>query len=104
MFSHKCIYRHLFGSKIFINIKTKPGSKREGISFITDDEICVNIKAPPVEGKANLAIIKYFSDVFDLSKSSIAIEKGETNKNKIISVGCAYTEEEIFNMLKENMI
>jgi uncharacterized protein (TIGR00251 family) len=104
MFSHKCIYKHLLGSKIFINIKTKPGSKREGISSINDDEICVNIRAPPVEGKANSAIIKYFSDIFDLSKSSIAIEKGETNKNKIISVDGSYTEEEVFNILKENTI
>jgi uncharacterized protein (TIGR00251 family) len=85
-------------------MKTKPGSKREGISSITDDEICVCIKAPPVEGKANSAIVKYFSDIFDLSKSSIAIEKGETNKNKIISVYCSYSEEEVYNILKENMI
>ena len=90
--------------KVFIILKSKPGSKREGISSISEDEICICIKAPPIEGKANLAIVKYFAEIFDISKSNVVIEKGETNKNKVISVKGSYTDEEVFDILNKNMI
>ena len=103
VFSHKCIYRNV-GSKVFIILKSKPGSKQEGISSITEDEICLCVKAPPIEGKANSAIMKYFAEIFDISQSNIVIEKGETNKNKVISVDGSYTEEEVYEILNKNMI
>jgi uncharacterized protein (TIGR00251 family) len=44
------------------------------------------ITAPPVDGKANAAVIEFLAELFDVPKSSIAIVAGETGRNKLIAV------------------
>jgi uncharacterized protein (TIGR00251 family) len=98
----KSIYKNL--SRIYLIIRAKPGSKKQGISSINEDEIYVSIKAPPVDGKANSALIEYFSDIFDISKSEVTLEKGGTNKHKLISIADIYTEEEVLQILNDNLL
>src|SRR4051812_23896421 len=98
----KCIYKKI--SRIFLIVKAKPGSKKQGISVISDEVININIKSPPVDGKANIELICYLADIFDLSKSDVTLEKGGSNKNKIISISDVYSEEEVLNILNENLL
>ena len=98
----QAVYKNL--SRIFIYVKAKPGSKKEGISSISESEISVSIRSPPVDGKANTALIEYFADIFNLSKSDIIIEKGGTSKNKLISITDVYTEQEVMKILYENLL
>jgi uncharacterized protein (TIGR00251 family) len=57
------------------------------------------IKAPPVEGQANKAIVVYLADIFGLSKGDVSIEKGMTNKHKIIMLNdCQMELEEIYEI------
>jgi uncharacterized protein (TIGR00251 family) len=44
------------------------------------------ITAPPVDGKANQAVIEFLARLFGVAKSSIAIVSGETGRNKVIAV------------------
>jgi uncharacterized protein (TIGR00251 family) len=96
------VYKNL--SRIFIHVKAKPGSKKQGVSQITESEIAICIRSPPVEGKANAALIEYFADIFNLSKSDVGLEKGGLSKNKLISIADIYTEEEVYNILNENLL
>ncbi len=41
-----------------ISVRVKPGAKNEGVTKIDDSHYMVCVKAPPVEGKANEAVIK----------------------------------------------
>jgi uncharacterized protein (TIGR00251 family) len=96
------VYKNL--SRIFIHVKAKPGSKNQGVSQITESEVAVCIRSSPVEGKANAALIEYFADIFNLSKSDVRLEKGGLSKNKLISIADIYTEEEVYNILNENFL
>ena len=110
----KSIYKN--SGKIFLIINARPGSKKEGITGkylillnklkeISDEYIGVKISAPPVDGKANIALVLYFSNMFDISKSDVTLEKGGKNKHKLISLNYnGYSEEEVYNILKENII
>jgi uncharacterized protein (TIGR00251 family) len=71
---------------------------------VNDEYVSISIKAQPVDGEANKAIIKYLSDVFGLSKSNVVLHKGGASKNKIISIDSDIEAEAAFNILKENMI
>lgn len=46
----------------------------------------MRIAAPPVDGKANEALIELLSDVLDVPKSSIQIVKGHTAKTKVLDI------------------
>jgi uncharacterized protein (TIGR00251 family) len=98
----KSIYKNL--SRIYLVVKAKPGNKRQGVSNISDEAVQVCINAPPVDGKANAALVAYFSDIFDLPKSEVVLEKGGTNKHKLISIADCFSEEEVLNILNENLL
>ncbi|HEY8271064.1 MAG TPA: DUF167 domain-containing protein [Pseudobdellovibrionaceae bacterium] len=46
----------------------------------------IKITAPPVDGKANVALIEFLSDVLDIPKRQIEILKGETGRNKSVEI------------------
>ena len=64
------------------NLKVKPNKKKTEILKITENNIIMNVKAPPENNKANIEIIKFLSKYFN---KKIKIIKGQNSKNKIIS-------------------
>ena len=72
---------------MLIKIRVLPRSSRnEVVGEMTDGTLKVKLTAPPVDGKANEALIKLLSDHFGVSKNKITIIKGLTNKNKTIEI------------------
>ena len=47
----------------------------------------IRIASPPIEGKANDALIELLSDVLDIPRSTIEIVKGQSSKIKLVDVG-----------------
>lgn len=70
---------------IRVSITVKPGAKKNSID-LDENSMKVKISAPPVDGKANAALIKYFSEVLDIPKSAIEIEHGISSKNKVLKI------------------
>lgn len=95
----------LKNGKIYLDIHAKPGSKKEGVTNIDDDEIEIAVKAQAQNNKANYAIIEYLSDILDVSKSCVTFESGGTSRNKVISISKeGITLEDVYNKLKDNLI
>ncbi|OGG12818.1 hypothetical protein A3D77_07215 [Candidatus Gottesmanbacteria bacterium RIFCSPHIGHO2_02_FULL_39_11] len=70
--------------KIFVRAKSK--SKKEYIKKIDNTHFTVAVTAPPIEGKANLAIIKSLSKYFHKPASGIQIISGAKSKEKIVDI------------------
>ena len=69
-----------------ISFKVKTGSKKETVERIDDTNYIAHVKAPPVEGKANDALVSLLSDYFGVPKSHIQIIKGTTSKYKLVEI------------------
>jgi len=69
-----------------IYVKVIPKSSRNKIEKISEGEYKVWITAPPVDGKANEALIELLSDYFNVSKSSVEIIGGKTSRTKIVDI------------------
>jgi uncharacterized protein (TIGR00251 family) len=68
-------------------IRVIPRAKHNEIAGILNDgTVRIRLTAPPVEGKANEALVKYLSSILGVSKSSIEIVAGETGRDKLVSV------------------
>jgi uncharacterized protein len=67
-------------------LRVQPRASRNAIVGVMGDAIKLAITAPPVDGKANQAVIEYLSDLFRVPKSSIVIVSGETGRNKLIAI------------------
>lgn len=70
-----------------IYVKVVPRSSQNKVEKISEGEYKAWITAPPVNGKANEALIKLLADYFDISKNRIDIKAGKTAKTKIIEIG-----------------
>ena len=67
-------------------IKVIPKSSKNEILIGTDGLLKVKVTAPPVDGKANEAVIKLLSKELGIKKSQIAIVSGQTSKIKVIEL------------------
>jgi hypothetical protein len=67
-------------------LRVQPRASRNAFAGVMGDAIKLAITAPPVDGKANQAVIEYLSDFFRVPKSSITIVSGETGRNKLIAI------------------
>ncbi len=69
-----------------IQVKVHARSKREGVVPQPDGSYKVDVKAPPVEGKANEAVCKVLAEFFKKPKSSVRVVCGTTNSRKVVEV------------------
>ena len=69
-----------------IIVRAKPSAKEQGIEKIADNFYVVSVKEPPVQGKANKAIIVALAQYFDKSISQVHIVSGHTSRQKIVEV------------------
>ena len=46
----------------------------------------VRIVAPPVDGAANDALMKFFADLFAVGRPDVRIVAGETSRSKIVEI------------------
>ena len=67
-------------------IRIKPNAKRDEVEMTETGNIQIRVKALPVDGKANAALIKLLAEKLGLPKSNLSIKRGEASKNKIIAV------------------
>ena len=69
-----------------ISVKVIPNAKKQLIELMVDKSLKVHLKAKPVEGKANEALIKILAEYYQVSMSSIEILQGEKGRDKLISI------------------
>ncbi len=76
----------LFISMQKITVKVIPRSSKNQMILLEDGTYKVKLTAPPVDGAANEALIKFLSEEFHVAKSCVQIIKGETGRNKIVEI------------------
>lgn len=67
-------------------VRVQANAKQNQVTGFEDGILHVRIAAPPVEGKANDALISFLSAQLGVSKSNLKIEKGLTAKTKVIII------------------
>ncbi len=75
--------------KLFLKIT--PNAKKNECQGWEDDPragrvLKLRIAAPPVEGKANKAVVIYLAELLGAPKSSISLLKGDTGRHKTVEI------------------
>ena len=69
-----------------LTVYVQPGARETAIVGWVDDELRVRIAAPPVNGKANEALIGLLAKTLGVPKSSVRIQRGESSRRKLVAV------------------
>lgn len=86
-----------------IKLHVHPGAKRNGISGFFGDSIKFALQTPPVDGKANAALLKILAKMLKCSKSSIDLISGESSRDKILEIR-GFNKDSLINILNDNIL
>lgn len=70
-----------------LQVKVKPGSREDSLVEQPDGTWLARVKAPPVDGKANAALIALVAAHFGVGKAQVAIKSGASGRMKLVQVG-----------------
>ena len=69
-----------------LRLKVKPGSRDESLTEQDDGTWLARVKAPPVDGKANAAVIALVAAHFGLRKAQVTIRSGASARLKLVQL------------------
>jgi len=69
-----------------VSVTAKPNSKNPGITKIDANSFIVAVKEPPIQGKANQAIVKALAEYFNKTINDIRLVNGFSSKQKIFEI------------------
>jgi uncharacterized protein (TIGR00251 family) len=76
-----------------LELRVTPRASRDEIAGERGGAVLVRVTAPPVEGKANIAVRKLLARRLGVPAGRIAVVRGETARDKVIEVqGVAQAE------------
>jgi len=83
-------YPHQFregksGSAISVRVIPR-SSRNEIVEIQSDGTIKIRLTAPPVDGKANDALIGFLAEILEVPRSSVDIISGLTGHAKLVSI------------------
>ena len=73
-------------SSILLNIKAVPNAARSEVVGWLGDVLKVRLKAPPVDGKANVELCRFLAKELGLSKGSVSLATGASARLKRVEI------------------
>jgi uncharacterized protein (TIGR00251 family) len=69
-----------------VPVKVKPNAKTERVEVQPDGSLLVSVKAPPVDGKANEAVVRAVATHFGVPRASVEIARGASGRLKVLEI------------------
>lgn len=68
------------------SVRVQPGARRNGVTGLHDGALKIALATPPVDGRANEALLALLADLLHLPKSRVHLIAGTASRSKIIRV------------------
>lgn len=74
------------GEDLEVRLRVQPRANRDEFCEVRGDWLRVRVKAPPVDGKANLALRRFVADAFGVPQSQVEILAGDQSRGKRVLI------------------
>lgn len=71
---------------IALNIHVQPRSSRNRVAGIHGGAVKVCVTAPPVDNKANTAVVEFIAELFGVPKTTVSIKSGRQGRHKKVLI------------------
>ncbi len=83
-----------------MQVRVKPSSARNSISVEAETKsLLVKVKSPPIEGRANKALLEFLAEISGLPKSSFSLRIGGKSRLKLVELRSCGAEDFIARIL-----
>ncbi len=79
-------YRVAGDGRITLTLHIQPGAKKTEFAGLHGDALKIRLAAPPVDGKANEALVKFVAETLNLPKSAVTLKSGQTSRRKVLEL------------------
>jgi uncharacterized protein (TIGR00251 family) len=74
------------GDRLILTLHIQPGARKTEIAGEHGDALKIRLAAPPVDGKANAALLEFIADRLGVAKSAVTLKSGQTSRRKVVEV------------------
>jgi uncharacterized protein (TIGR00251 family) len=74
------------GKSIVLVLHVQPGAKRTEVAGLHGEALKIRLAAPPVDGKANEALLSFIADKFDVPQRGVELLRGGQSRHKMVKV------------------
>lgn len=78
------------GDDLVLALKVQPRASRDQL-VVDGDRLRARITAPPVDGAANVHLIRFLADAFGVSASRVRVLHGNASRTKVVRIGAPQT-------------
>lgn len=75
------------GDGVTLAVRAQPGARKTAITGIYGEgeaaQLKIAVQAPPVEGRANAALIEFLAQCFSIPKPAVELVSGEGSRSKV---------------------
>ena len=69
-----------------VSVRVQPGAKKDVVLGLHSGAVKIALSAPPVDGKANDALIAFVAEKVGLPRARVSLVSGATNRSKVLRV------------------
>ncbi len=75
-----------------LTVHVQPGAKRSEVAGLHGDALKIRLAAPPIDGRANAALLAFVAQRLGLAKSAVELKSGQTSRHKVLLLSGAHAD------------
>ena len=72
-----------------LQIHARPGARSTAVAGLHGDALKIHVAAPPVDDRANEALLAWIAEVLDLPRAAVKLRSGAKSRRKIVEISGA---------------
>ena len=74
------------GAFLTLRVRVQPRASQDALGGEREGALVVRLTAPPVEGAANEALVRFLGKTLGVAPSAVRVVSGASGRNKVVSV------------------
>ena len=82
------------GDVLTLTLHVQPGAKRTDVAGLHGEALKIRLAAPPIEGRANEALLKFIAESFGVPMRQVELKQGGQSRHKVVAITGSKVEPE----------
>ena len=82
------------GEVLTLTLHVQPGAKRTDVAGLHGEALKIRLAAPPIEGRANEALLKFIAEAFGVPLRQVELKQGGQSRHKVVAITGSKVEPE----------
>jgi len=78
---------------VSLRVRVSPRASRDEVAGERDGALVVRLTAPPVEGQANAALVRFLARRLGVAPSTVSVTRGAKGREKVLLVAGAHADD-----------